>query len=329
MSKTAESTRQRAVEAIRKIAKAEIDENQRLGPAEPKARIGKARGAAYFNANGEIVAGDDVPDDAPTDSADSETDTPTTDDEGVVKAKNYQSISGADNAQVGDTFDQFEGFDCTTGDAIQLDLTPQEGIEYVPPDGWDDADTPPPDEYYSEGYYWAGNGWNGHSPSEVAAKYNSAVGGGLRFTYENNFVNNVVIRSYWIANNNYNGLFSATRYSCGGDASDYCVPLENSSRVTEWPSNNTADLILQNGTFQAHSMDPDAAATYKTNPPAEVEICDGQGNRYSVTAMDGGGALVTKRDGNGDPVSGGRSLVIDKNGTVAKKVLNGNRDWYL
>lgn len=337
MTKTAESTRQRAVEAIRKIAKTVVEEDRRLGPAAPKARIGKTRGAAYFNANGEIATGDEVPDDAPTDSADKGSDAAAaTGDGSVVKEKKYQSISDADNAQVGDTFDQFEGIDCTTGNAIQLDLTPQEGIEYVPPDGWEDADTPPVDPDYVPGYYWqyVSLGLMGSVPQDIADAYiaNRDAAGAPSYHYVPLSLIQLTAASYKLSFSKYQGasvLWSSyvifRRYSCNGSTVGYCA----SPVATEWPTDNTTSLILKNGKLQAHSMDPDAAAAFKTNPPAEIEICDGQGNRYSVTATDDGGALVTKRDGAGDPVSGGRSLVIDKNGTVTKKVLNSNRDWYM
>ncbi|SEQ49392.1 hypothetical protein SAMN03080615_01677 [Amphritea atlantica] len=313
MSKTAESTRQRLVQSIRRIAKTEFEENQRLGPAAPKARIGKTRGAAYLNANGEIATGDDVPDDAPIDSADKASDA-AQNDSGTVKKKNYQSISDADNAQVGDTFDQFKGVDCTTGEAVKIDLTPLDGNEYVPPDGWADADSPPVPDDYIEGEYWRTGLWFGsYYYGATAGEACSLIGG----TYD--------ASSGQCAGTEY-GYHSVDHYPCGSSTAPYCTI---SPVPTSWPSDNTTDLVLKNGAFQAHPMDPDAAEAFKTSPPAEVEICDGQGNRYSVTALEGGGAMVTKLDGNGDPVADGRSLVIDKAGVVKQRIMNSWRDSYL
>jgi hypothetical protein len=104
------------------------------------------------------------------------------------------------------------------------------------------------DQYYTEGFYYTGNGYTGHSPSEIAALYNASVGGGLYFTYENNFGTNIIIRSYWSVNNNYNGLFSATRHECGSDGSNYCVPFpppepQNCSELaTENPDSHPFNL---------------------------------------------------------------------------------------
>lgn len=199
-------------------------------------------------------------------------------------------ILAVDRMTLGDVVNGLSGLiDCATGNPVDVRFDGQ----FTAPDGWEDAYSPPSDEYYSEGYYWVGNGWYGHSPSEVAEKYNSAVGGGLRFTYENNITDNVVIRSYWILNDNYQGFFSASRFSCGGDASDYCAPLDNSSSISEWPAEKPMQLSYnsETGQYETHPMDGNITTAY-SQPVSQFSLCNSNGDSIKSFAQAGGGQAI-------------------------------------
>jgi hypothetical protein len=350
--KSVEANNQRIVQAVRRIARTAIEEDGRLSPANKKAAIGKTRGVAFYNSNGDIESNSgELPDEASTETPD--------DSGSQTKERNYKTIT--DDLEEGDKADEFEGYDCATGDKIQLDLAPMPGQEYQAPTGWDDANTPPVDPTYEAGIYWkygsaaglpsfstrssamsagAENAEDGAPPVGAPDNYKwsgdwvlvgdggAGSGNGInwtnRFMYERDY--------YWVPNPSYGGTYTYNilMIECGGSAASYCNPSpEDILLETEWPSDDITSLAVINGKFTASQYDPDAADGYKNNPPSRIEMCDGLGNRYEINALSNGNTMITKLQTDGSVDVLGQSLIINTSGVVKEKISNYTRDGLL
>lgn len=343
--KSVEANNQRIVQAVRRIAKTAIEEDGRLSPANKKAAIGKTRGVAFYNSNGDIESNSgELPDEADTTTPD--------DSDSQTKERNYQTIT--DDLEEGDKADEFEGYDCTTGDKIQLDLAPMPGQEYQAPTGWDDANTPPVDSTYQPGYYWGNGAYyaNPVYPTEGgahAAGRSQVVIDGFHWSgdwylrgsggpggiannrswvsvdyYDRKMVNPAYPDSYSIRS------YNVFKFECGGSGADYCNPSpEDLLLETEWPSDDITSLAVINGKFTASQYDPDAADGYKNNPPSRIEMCDGLGNRYEINVLSNGNTMITKLQTDGSVDVLGQSLIINTSGVVKEKISNYTRDGLL
>lgn len=310
--KSVEANNQRIVQAVRRIAKTAIEEDGRLSPANKKAAIGKTRGVAFYNSNGDIESNSgELPDEASTETPD--------DSDSQTKERNYKTIT--DDLEEGDKADEFEGYDCATGDKIQLDLAPMSGQEYQTPVGWDDANTPPDGAFVDDGtwdqghYYYLTdrvlNGFNEVAPTKTEV----CSANGLSFNGS--------------GCERWNGfVYSISKASCSGSSPEDSM-CDLSPAPESWPSDDITSLAVINGKFTASQYDPDAADGYKNNPPSRIEMCDGLGNRYEINALSNGNTMITKLQTDGSVDVLGQSLIINTNGVVKEKISNYTRDGLL
>lgn len=344
--KSVEANNQRIVQAVQRIAKTAIEEDGRLSPASKKAAIGKTRGVAFYNSNGDIESNSgELPDEAATTTPD--------DSDSQTKERNYKKIT--DDLEEGDIADEFEGYDCTTGDKIQLDLAPMPGQEYKAPDGWSNANTPPLDDGYSAGYYWTSGSSSASTRYSTSTAVHSSKRSGInppshvyewkgdRYLYENHGPGAGagtsdlawIDREEWRRNYGddlYTGFqsYSVYKIDCGESNASYCNPSpEDLLLETEWPSDDITSLAVINGKFTASQYDPDAADGYKNNPPSRIEMCDGLGNRYEINALSNGNTMITKLQTDGSVDVLGQSLIINTSGVVKEKISNYTRDGLL
>lgn len=307
------------VQAIRKIARTDPEIQTALGPAKQKASIPAVRGIAYRNLDGGISSGQgELPDDANTD--------PDAEDEKNGKPTLKSDADNApvinDDLQPGDQADKFKAYDCTTGDELALDLSPIPGQEYPAPDGWEDANEPPAGDFdddgsWDDGHYYKLNnsqlnGYHGVSPTKSALC--STQGLGFNGTH-------------CVAWNGFE--YSIGKLECGAGANPDGAMCGLTPAPSEWPSNNKTELALINGQFTASQYDPDAAQTYKDNPPSQLEVCDGNGNRYQVSTAINNSTMLTKLNGDSSVPDDGESVLIDQSGTVTSRVANLFRNNYL
>ena len=325
MQKPAESTSQRIVKAVRKIAKTAQEEDGRLGIATPKAAIDKTRGVAFYNANGDMDSTDgDIPADAKKDN-DSDDDSTTKDGESTLIT---------DDLQQGDDAGEFKAYDCTTGQELNIDLAPIPGQEYPTPDGWDGYDQAPVDPSYVEGkwYSFPSHSSNKAPTIDLSIQLINEWGAANGSSYYYDYLDNGIIARYYL-DGTYAGQSAGTVGSCtGSDEGEwYCNPTPQQTQIlgAEWPDDGRADLALINGQFAASQYDGDAPAAYKDNPPSEIEICDGLGNRYSITALEDGKSMITKVDFGGNVDPDGHSVIIGDDGVVADRIGNAVRNSYL
>jgi hypothetical protein len=345
--KSVEANNQRIVQAVRRIAKTAIEEDGRLSPANKKAAIGKTRGVAFYNSNGDIESNSgELPDEASTETPD--------DSDSQTKERNYKTIT--DDLEEGDKADEFEGYDCATGDKIQLDLAPMPGQEYQSPIGWDDANTPPVDSTYEAGYFWALTSYSSatwystmsaalsvakSNNEDLSAAWewdgdwyifsNSGAGSSGAITYTDRFTYRRDIKSADPGNpTTLVREFVLFRAVCGASTGSYCNPSpEDILLETEWPSDDITSLAVISGKFTASQYDPDAADGYKNNPPSRIEMCDGLGNRYEINALSNGNTMITKLQTDGSVDVLGQSLIINTSGVVKEKISNYTRDGLL
>lgn len=322
MEKPREGHSQRIVSAVRRIAKTVQQEDGRLGPSSPKPKIEGGTGVAFFNSNGEIESGTGgVPPDAETENPDKDGDGSRT------KGRDGQLIT--DDFEEGDLADEFEAYDCTTGQKITLDLAPVPGEEFPVPDGWEGHDQPPgggleDDGTWEQGYYYSlyGGAWPAATMSGVAERLTAVVGTRRYFVssathlgFENLADNSI-----------YHDTTVVYKAACGGSDASYCTVTPS---PTEWPSDQIADLVLKDGKFTASEYDPDADQVYKDNPPEQIEVCDGLGNRFQISATADGRAMITRLGANGSVDELGKSVVVGRDGRVADVISNKVRDGLL
>lgn len=348
------------VQAIRKIARTDPEIQTALGPAKQKASIPAVRGIAYRNLDSGISSGQgELPDDANTEQneEDKKQGQPTLKSD----ADNAPAIN--DDLQPGDQADKFKAYDCTTGDEIALDLSPIPGQEYPAPDGWESANVPPVDPTYEEGYFWASSTNVGASRFVSKASAKAAL-----FPAREEYYVSPAQAPYvewlgaWSLHASYGsksewGIFypagevwrryykdirytppvgtgyadaSIWKGACAGGGEGYCNPApEDLLLETSWPSNSKTELALINGQFTASQYDPDAAQAYKDNPPSQLEVCDGNGNRYQVSAAINNSTMLTKLNVDSSVPDDGESVLIDQSGTVTNRVANLFRNNYL
>jgi hypothetical protein len=323
--KSVEANNQRIVQAVQRIAKTAIEEDGRLSAAAKKAAIGKTRGVGFYNSNGDIESSSGkLPDEAAVL-------TPNNDDS-EAKTRNYKKIT--DDLEEGDKADEFEGYDCATGDKIQVDLAPMPGQEYQTPTGWQDANTPPVDPDYEPGVFWvlsfSGLSHPASTPEGSFELFMSANPNRVSYGRVNKtswrYKQSAELPDWMI------DTYTVSSVSCdvAHDSESYCNPSpEDIFLETDWPSDDITSLAVIDGKFQANQYDPDAADGYKNNPPSRIEMCDGLGNRYELNALESGNTMITKLQADGSVDVLGQSVIVNTSGVVKEKVSNYTRDGLL
>lgn len=214
--------------------------------------------------------------------------------------------------------------DCNTGQCINFHTDGN----FPAPEGWEDADTPPP----IENNFIAGKKWiysteeGGEYPTayQAAQAYiaqiesetyeNHAFGGG--FT-ELNFASSPPSANYTltytqISNGEYiEGTGTVFALSCAPDAeTDPACVTEDPEETSDqnWPQDGCYDLALQDGGFSTHERDSEAP---QGAGGSKVDFCFGDGRTGSAEATANGGFMVYETSG-GAPT--GTAKVYDADG---------------
>lgn len=223
--------------------------------------------------------------------------------------------------------------DCDSGKEFNLHLDGN----FVPPEGWDDPDTPPQDPEFEQGFYWSTNtqsfsgfGISISSPGQSFATKSEAVA--YKTTYLQALADAAVASSEtiesgrvrvvldtetaWQANAEYfqflNWIFiqgsGATRQSCSEAPNSICN--QPPPTAESWPADGKYDLAIKDGQLQTNEYDADAPEGFEAGGTKDFCYGDGKTGRAEVTAD--GGLVYYQTDANGAPI--GTARVIDSGG---------------
>lgn len=309
-----------------------------IGPQTPKQPIVGGRGIAYFNADGSIgsdsgTKGETIqPEDAVDGNATTDGDGNTGDDithepvgdEGIVPVTDlFDGTLG-----IGDSFTGVNGLeDCATGQEYEVRGDGQ--LKF--PDGWADAHTPPVDETYQEGKWWAfPNSGVNRAPTidlsiQLINEYNVEQGINEYYVYP---YFGGPIKRYRTSDDVYLGQSAGTSGSCTGGHAEawYCNPTPEqiaeygAEFPEEWPAQLTWDV--ESSAFIASKYDGNVASEYKSNNAGQVTLCDSSGNQYTVVPSKDGGLVFTD-------VTNNIFIVRNSAGKITAAGTGSNRDQYV
>lgn len=206
--------------------------------------------------------------------------------------------------------------DCTTGDCINFHMDGN----FPTPEGWDDPDSPPVDEYYQEGYFWKtvtylGFVGYGRTPVEAVQNQCSDIRNGLSTIYPYTDENTAQVRcnnspsSCLFFGGGNTSLMTVGRLTCGGASDPEGICALPPPTAEAWPEDGCYDLALIDGTFQTNQYDSEAPANAGGS---KVNFCFGSGRTGTVEATANGGFMVYETNG-GAPT--GPAKVYGKDGT--------------
>lgn len=206
--------------------------------------------------------------------------------------------------------------DCSTTQCVNLHLDGQ----FPPPDGWDDADSPPEDDGYIYGRNWEFDGDLYPSHSAVWSVYVpwwDSVHPGFHITGVTSIVESGTQVTYFFERERESdgqiapqeGTFSSG--ICTPSESDPSCPL-TAPTETEWPTDGCYDLALIDGTFQANQYDSEVPANAGGS---SVDICFGTDRFATVYVTANGGTMVVETATAGGTPSG-TTYVYAADGTL-------------
>lgn len=336
-------------DAVRKIVKDKLRAGgtTTLDDIQPVKSIGTERGIANIGATGTITGSGSnsssqtgQPSTGAEAGAGGVTD-PASDENGQVNAGQGGSGGAAGGgATSGDIHDVMDGAGTDTtlgiltgeenGTLSSVNFNTFEGIEYIPPDGWDDlgndpSPAGPPD--YEEGFFWALNSLGTtaphNNPQSVADAY--AIGlipiiGEFPGVYTLNcFGGGARVYAGGFACNHLSFSSPLYKISCSGhEGEEYCQPLSGTGE-DPWPSDGQCQIAfdVQAGGYKGHSSDPDctAAQLIARNFVIQRSVSD-PSKYYRTTRLASGGAKVTPVDAGGAPLPGGITKETDASGKI-------------
>jgi hypothetical protein len=323
-----------------------------IGSQPAKQPIQGGRGIAYFNADGTIgsesgTKGETTPpEDAADGNAVTDGDGNTGDDithepvsdSGVVPVEDL--FNG--NMGIGDSFTGVNGLeDCSTGQEYEV----RGDGQFNAPDGWEDANTPPPHpptfQYSSLSFSLGdvagptasdvlsqaqalaiGTQHSGAVPGsvfEISSVYFDPSSNETSMLWSGEWVTVPPGASFNVGDTTGGSLGSITSHSCAmGDAYGYeCVP-------TEWPSSTPAQITwdAESSSFITSQYDGNVASQYKSNNAGQVTLCDSSGNQFTVVPSKDGGLVFTD-------VTNNIFIVRDNNGKIKAAGSGSIRDQYV
>ncbi|APC45941.1 hypothetical protein QHH_29 [Halomonas phage QHHSV-1] len=204
--------------------------------------------------------------------------------------------------------------DCATGEQVCFD-----GAGFIPPEGWDDPQSPPIDPTYTEGKYWRADDGGGSDVGFGATKQaaidatsfarsdcvqcsNGAelIGRPLTANGQTSCPGTTILCD----DGGYDGFdaYSVTQGDCTGSHAEesYCNPSEGDILSTDtWPSDGCTNLIIKDGAIVGSKYDPENDGSYSA-PRDSIDLCDpengaritlrasGQSDWKTIDAINGG-----------------------------------------
>lgn len=327
--------------SIRRIVRGLEDDPIGLADADEYKSIGTSRGEAFINSRGDVTGsaseGSDDKEEKPS-STTPPTDNPDDNDTGGEGGTNSGSDpSGAEGGDVADVDDALTtatqigtltGTDPTAGTLMSLNLNTLEGIEYIPPDTWDDPVLGPIPDGFTEGFWWittsAGGNFKGEGafPLEAAEAWIVDVGSS-RFSivsgptkisdirYDFDFFDNVLEST---------GTQVIDRLDCSGNPNaTFCTLTDEDVAETPWPSDNNCQVVFDEaaGGYKGNILDTDCSAAQKL--PTDFVIIRSvtdPSKFFRYTRLANGGTKITQVDSGGTPVPGTITKTTDEGGRV-------------
>lgn len=291
---------------------------------EPKRSIAGGRGIAWFNSDGSIGSssgssgGSSSPTIQPSDADDGTSNASgttggggggSTGDSGITQddATNPDSIDATalfDNLAIGASSpSEITGlFDCNTSQEYIL----RTDGEFTAPDGWDDAETPPPYPGYEAGVYWEGQPGSGtfYSREDAAQEWADDLQTAFPFTWTNVICNytsgdNVVWNFYLERNDivSCDAAGTAVKKSC---SSNYDAICDTNPEATEWPGTTPAQLTYDQDSAKWLTSDYDTniPLEYSGASASQIQLCDSNGDQIQIQPSTNGGLVYTNATDN-------------------------------
>ncbi len=325
-----------ATKSIRRIVRGLKDDPDGLGLADDYKGLGTSRGEAFINARGDVTGSrstgsGDNKDERPSSST---PDTGNPDDNDTGGGGGVNSGSDPGGSLGGDVFDvdgslttdsqlgTLTGTDPTTANFTSLNLNTLEGIEYVPPDTWDDPDEGPLPDGWTLGFFWIAAAFaNTRSPDPLTTaeldlpRVQSAVPGSTLFGVTKNSETSYTAR---YLRPSFSDLFvGSTRFPCTTEG--FCATDEDADRDQVWPTDGVCQVVYDTseGGYKGNVKDPDCSAAQQS--PTDFVIIKSVSDPskfFRYTKLANGGTKITQVDAGGVPVPGTITKTTDEGGRV-------------
>lgn len=218
--------------------------------------------------------------------------------------------------------------DCATGQPICF-----EGSDFIPPEGWEDAQSPPNDPDF-----WTGCLWFSGDPRRYFATASAAISYALslvsygeilelqRFDTDSTCAGYFYSQAYTDLATGVRLTTSINNTSCqfvppqDHDYEDGCNPPNDAIKVEGWPEDGCINLTIKGGKIVGSKYDPENNGSYSA-PRDEIELCDGSGNSFLLR----GGASSTWKsikslNGEIDPQTGYGYLYDAESGKKIRQI---------
>lgn len=209
-------------------------------------------------------------------------------------------IFSVDDLRLGDQLKGLSGlYDCATGDPVSVRFDGQ----FTAPDGWDDADSPPVDPTYDEGYYWAVSlnspfaGGVGSTPSSAASSLASSSSNYSYISSSRQSETQYIAEfGYYNPEYKWDIISFVYRYPCGSSTASYCT---TTPYATAWPSDKPMQLSYDadTGKYMTNQYDSNVTPEY-SQPVSQFSLCNSNGDPIkSYITADGGQAIYNEATG--------------------------------
>lgn len=323
------------VKSIRRIVRGMEADPEGLGDPPDYKSIGTSRGIGYVNARGDVSGGgsegggdkEEQPgnDGGSGDAAGDENDTG-----GNGGTNDGSTPGGATDGDVKDVYDALTpgaqhgtatGTDPATGNITSLNINTLEGIEYVPPDGWESPDS-------EEGFATTVEGPQSCATFACPSSNDPGDRGATVWDSESGYAYTIgyfIIGGISMPPAGYEGLENCV--SCPVDSNGSYRPELARSLVTysepppissgDWPSDGTCQVVWDEaaGGYKGHESDTDCSAAQKTASPFVIIRSQTDDTKYyRYTRLADGTTKIVIVDSGGTPVPGTIIKVVDESG---------------
>lgn len=327
------------VRGIRRIVGDQDEKPTGLEEAEARKAIGISRGVGLVRSDGSVAGSggegggnDTSPPNVPVEDPDEGSSLPG--DGGNAGGGNDSGTKTLVNGDAADVYDgvtggsqttQITGTDPDSANFTTVNFGTLDGIEYTPPDGWDNPDVGPAPEGWTEGFWWlATNGvfsGVGAFPQSAADDLVNNLGAS-RFsiqsgpTYIDDDTYSVIIYDNITTNTT---PFTIFRQDCNISPSGFCsLTIEDVAETTQ-PSDGTCEVAYDASEegYKGSSNDPDCSTDQKTASSFVIIRSQSDPSRYfRYTRLKDGGTKVTEVDSGGVPKPGTVTKIMDGSGNV-------------